>query len=387
MADSSQRVLLASYTEAHTSAEIPFLFKRAGCVAVDVYAPQGSWLLKNRYRDAWHPADTTGPAPYIRKLVELVHTAHYDWVVFIDDAALYAAHDCLDDTDAAKLLPITTIAHKGLVASKAALSRMCQAYGVRTPAFAIYDGTSDIRLAAAGISFPLLLKIDRSAGGLGISYCAHTEELAHALDTIPHEQRRGLLIQEYIQGENISAETLYRRGALVAYTRGHVIQTTGDEFSISRTREYTADTLFEKELRRIGKAFGLDGFCSMTFLHDATGDYYLVEADMRPHAWFALARLCGVDFSDAIRRYLAGTPGTLYQPAGTSVVVRHFARDVTWSIKHRDIRNLAAWASNRDGRWKSIPFNDPRLLWALANNFLLKSFGRRKTEALLHIRP
>lgn len=365
------RILLASYTDARTSAEMPYLCKKAGCSTVDVYAPKSSWVRTSRYADTWHEAHTDDPVHYTESLVRLIKSNIYDWVIFIDDQALYAVHDHLSAEDACNLLPLSSMKYKGIVASKAALSLACEAEGIRTPSFAIYDGT----YIPTAVSFPLLLKIDRSGGGLGITYCASERNLSDALAALPPHKQRDVVLQEYISGENISVEALFRDGSCIACARSCVTHTTKDEFSISAVREYVRDEVLEVAVKDIGHAFHLNGFCSMTFIRSRDGLYYLIEADMRTHAWFSLSRFCGVDFSEGIRRYLDRTQGALSQSNGT-ITLRHFTRDIERSIRSGDVQNLIAWICNYDGRWRYIPFHDPILLFLAVWSASTKPFRK-----------
>jgi len=358
---SPYRILLVGYKDGDTSGEIPGLFARSGVCTIESYCSPQSWLLKSRYARAWHPANTEDPTLFIRELVALSRTGSYDWIVFTDDDALRVANDHFGE-DEAWMLPVHDAAYRPLAGSKAALSRLSEAKGLRTPPFAIHDGTSDIRKTATAVPFPLLLKVDRSGGGKGIYYCSDEQSLRKAFSSISPTRRKDLLLQSYIAGENISVEALYRNGALIAAAPAKVVRNMDNEFGVSAVREYAPDTVLEKELERIGKALCFNGFCSFTFMHTpGTKAYYLVEADLRTHAWFSLARFAGVDFSEAIRRYLEGTSGRVHQPEGT-VRLRHFSRDIIWSVRNGDLRNLLAWATNYQRRWRLVPVHDLHLL-------------------------
>ena len=364
------RVLLADYSNSDGSAEIPFLFKKAGC-RIEAYCTPESWLLKSRYHDQWHPASGSDPAAYAEGLCELVRTRPYDWVVLLDEQTINLMNDWIpggDKTLAAHILPLSKLQHRALLGSKAALSRLSHAHGLVTPAFFIYTGETDADLlaAAAAVSFPLLLKVDHSGGGKGVFFCADAEAVKERLRSMSDEQKEDLVFQKYIAGDNISVEALYRGGILLAYACSRVLTNVGGEFGVSTARHYGPDAAMQGQLQQIGSALGMHGFCSLTFMREAdTGACYMVEADMRPHAWFALARFCGVDFSAAIQRYLLHT--TDQPPLSQSAPareVRHFSRDLNRSLHARDFRNLVRWGINADGRWRYIPWHDRRLFFA-----------------------
>jgi hypothetical protein len=52
------RVLIACYDKWDTLAEVPFMFKTAGCEA-DLFCSAESWLLSNKYHGTWYPSPKT----------------------------------------------------------------------------------------------------------------------------------------------------------------------------------------------------------------------------------------------------------------------------------------------------------------------------------------
>lgn len=358
----SYRILLAGYGESDVSADLPHLFKRTGCT-VELYCPKRSWLTQSRYQDAWHPANTRSQENYAEGLAYLVTTSVYDWIVLTDDAAVRSAHDYLPDEVKNMVLPVLNKEHRAVAGSKAALSLFCQKYAIPTPSFVVYDGTKSIEECARGLSFPLLLKEDRSSGGRGVHYCATEQELKTRFSSLSLEQQKNLLVQTYISGDNVPVEALYRSGELIAYTQSRVVQTLGGEFGVSSVREYVSNTDLEPHLIRLGSLLGIHGFCNGTYIREhSSGTYYLIEADLRTNAWLGLARFSGVDFSVAIKHYLDKTPGCLRQPEGPPVCIRHFSRDLLWSIRNKDWKNVWYWISNKEQRWRYIPLHEVRIV-------------------------
>lgn len=357
------RVLLADYKDTDVSGEIPFLFHRAGCT-IDVYCSENSWLLKSRYRTTWHAANTADPRAYVAHLSRLAHSGDFDWIVLLDDALLYIVQDYADDALAQKVFPLTNMAYRSLIGSKAALSRLAQQLQLLTPTFAIHDGTTDIVHDARTVPFPLLLKVDRSGGGKGLYLCRNEDELRANYAQIAPHQRHSLLIQEYISGDNISVEALFRDGVRIAHASARVTQNVRNEFDISCVREYGPFAELTPILDHVGASLSFNGFCSFTFMRGKqTGLFYLVEADMRTHSWFALSRFAGVDIATGIRHYLTGDK-TQVLPQPTTIQARHFARDIIRSFRTSDLRNIWDWVRNKDDRWRFIPTHDRRLLFA-----------------------
>lgn len=359
---SAPRVLITSFANSEVSAEIPFLLKRAGCF-VGIYSLKDSWMLKNAYWNEWHPAGET-PETFGEELYALLRREKYDWVICGDDDSLRVVEDSVPDDLAPQIIPLSKLEHRGLIGSKAGLSRILDRCSIPTPPFAIYRGGTGAE-EAEEVSFPLLLKVDRSGGGRGIFLCKNQDDVAEALKRLPFSKKQNLVFQKYIAGDNISVEALYRKGELIMYAASHVLSTLGNEFSVSSSRRYGRYSELQELLRTIGKSLGFHGFCSFTFMREAaTGTYYLVEADLRTHAWFSYSRFAGADFSLGIRRFL-GEKDIRFLPWAQDAELRYPLRDINRSLVERDWKNIGAWIFNTDGRWKLLPWHDYRMMKAV----------------------
>ena len=360
MAARSPRVLLCDFRTADISGEIPFLFSKAGC-DVEVYCAKNSWLRKNSYAKVWHAADTTSAATYVEGLVSLVRAHAYDWVVLTEDTSLRAAHEYLTDTELRrKILPLSSPANTRLLGSKMALSDLATHHGIRTPRFLAVSKIADIE--ESSIPFPVVLKVDKSSGGQGVFLCKTLHDAKLVYEALTEDKRLHLLLQEYISGENIAVEALFKNGALIASATSTVIGTMDGEFGVSCVRDYGSRKDIDEFVERIGTAFLLSGFCNITILRDSNDHLYLIEADSRPNIWFAAARHVGLDFSEAIRAYLSDSPVGVPLRNGNGRL-RHFYRDVNRSLEQGDMYNLILWIINSDGRWKCIPWYDMRLFY------------------------
>jgi len=363
------KVLIAEYANTDITAEIPYLFKRAGCV-VDVFCTKESWLLKGSYWDNWLNSEAPNPENFAKQLEEVVSRGNYDWVILGDDDTIRVMNQAITDPALAqKILPLSKPENRSMLGSKAGLSVLCSKFGILTPAYEIYNSPADAQALAGKLSFPLLIKIDRSSGGEGIIFCENNLDLAAALEKISSNEKNNLVFQKYIFGDNIPVEVLYKNGRLLAYAASVVLKTVGGEFSASMTRSYCERPEIEPALERMGRELGINGFGTITFIYNREeGQYYLLEADLRPQLWFRLASFCGVDFSKAISNYLKGG-GNIIRPAlptgKPNIIIRHFHRELGWCIQHRNMPGLIKWAVSANGRWRFIPFYDKKLLWKL----------------------
>ena len=367
------RVLIAD-TYSPVSMEIPHLFKKAGC-EVDIFCFKNSWLKKNNCWNNWFEAGNIQDGTYARRLQALVEKGDYSWVVLSDDEAIRVANEAIcNENLAKKILPLSKMENRLMLASKAGLSLLCQKYGILTPDFFLYEKTSDLKMMGDRLTYPLLLKEDGNGGGAGVYLCRNEPEVVSVLDKLSDEKKKNLIFQKYIFGDIICVEALYKNGQLLAYTYSKAVRTANNEFGPSINREYLACPEIEADLCFIGSTLGLNGFVTMTFMYcPQMKMHYLIEADMRPQSWFRLAKFCGVDFSKAIKNYITGE-AILLRPvfkAGEVLTMTHFTRDVSRCFNEFDVRGFLKWVFNVQGCWRFIPYYDRKTL-----GVTLKSLAR-----------
>ncbi len=373
------RVLVADIINSDGVAEIPYLLKKANC-EVTVFCPEKSWLLKNKYWDIHIAAKTSDQKEYISNLEKVLQARTYDWVILADDTVNFIANEYLSDKNVIqKIFPVSALVsqdEKKMLGSKTGLHILSQKYRIVSPRGVICQDIGELEKTIEDFLFPALLKTDQGGGGQGVFKCQSAEDAIQGYKNLRNTQKKNILLQEYIQGKIVAAETLFSRGELVAAQSSEVLKNIHGEFSISMIREYGGHELLRSTLREIGNKLELDGFYSFTFMYTAsTNTYYLIEADPRPQSWFALAHFAGVNFSEAILLYLSRKKESLKNTeisknrslalrVGTEkVVIRHFARNILYSLQQADFKELFSWILNIEGRWKYIPFYDLKFLY------------------------
>ena len=84
-----------------TSADVPYLFKKAGC-EVSIFCPKNSWLTKNKQWDHWIESPSQCNQNFSKKLQKLVKDHSYDWVILGNDDIILAARQNIKDLNLAK---------------------------------------------------------------------------------------------------------------------------------------------------------------------------------------------------------------------------------------------------------------------------------------------
>ncbi|MEO6524500.1 MAG: hypothetical protein ABIN91_22640 [Mucilaginibacter sp.] len=355
-------VSIASFFD--STGEIPFMFKRAGC-NVDVFCNKTSWLLTNRYHDNWIESSEDHET-FKNQLLKLVEDKpdHYDWIVPLEDITIKLMNESIEsEAIFKKILPINKIENRDILSSKAGLSSVCEKYGIATPRYINYSEVMDIEVIKQKLDFPILLKEDFSFSGIGIQYCEDASKLQECLDKV--RVKTNLVLQEFIKGEDIGLEALFRDGELITYNTGEVLNYMYDKFSFTTRRKYYQDVDIAGLLRTLGKNVGLNSFASIQYVyHPERKTYYLIEVDARTNSWMPYSRFTGYDFSDGIRRIMNND--LTYIETGTTPVdkrveVAIFDRDIRRCIKHKDFKGMLPWIFNTGGYWKFIPLYDRKI--------------------------
>jgi predicted ATP-grasp superfamily ATP-dependent carboligase len=150
------------------------------------------------------------------------------------------------------------------------------------------------------------VKIDFSSGGNGVFEVA----TAQALAAIPVE-RYPVLLQEKIDGNNLEFSVFFQKGMPVFYDIAEPLCCRPNRFGPGVLRKYRMPTqsnrvIFE-HLKSLGAALGADGFANVCCIESRIdGQYYFIEADMRPTVWVEYSKYFDEDPANKISRYFHG---------------------------------------------------------------------------------
>ncbi len=369
------KVLIACLENWDSLQEIPFIVNKGGCV-VDVYCSKNSWLISNSFYHHWIEC-SNDVEEYVKGLSNLAQNTDspYDWIIPADEKLLNILNEhIVEEALFYKLLPLTKIENREILASKAGLSQLCEKNGIISPKYIVFNHSTSLDIASFQLKYPVLLKQDLSWGGGGILFCESASEMILNLEKT--NKAYDTIIQEYISGKDIGVEALYRNGELVEYNAGEVKTYFESQFTFTTKRDYFNSNRLVAELRNIGKHIGVHGFASIQFIYHPKEDtYYLLEVDIRPNFWLASGRFTGHDFSKAVTRFF--TPGPLpenviFADENKVTEVAIFYRDIIRVLKRKDIKGLFQWLFNMNGYWKFIPTYDKILFRRVRKELWIK---------------
>ena len=370
-------VSIASFID--STAEVPFIYKKAGA-GVDVFCNEASWLLSNKFHDNWiNSGDDADETEFLNKLLRLINSDrnYYNKIVTTDDATNKLLNDNISEPELFyKLLPLTNIENRKILSSKSGLSEVSEKYQIATPKYATYSENLDMQKIKTEFSFPILLKVDYSFSGIGLQLVENAVSLEDAIKKVYNT--KNMVLQEFIQGDDIGVEALFHQGKLVMYNAANILDYMYNSFSFTTSRRYFRNKRIESLLVELGEKVGINGFASIQYVYCNKRDtYFLIEVDIRTNSWMSYGRFTGQNFSDGIATII--DPARITHSNHTedqTVNIYLFDRDIRRCIKHRDYKGLLKWVFNADGRWKFIPLYDlkyfRRILSKLASDFRKK---------------
>ncbi|WP_435357017.1 ATP-grasp domain-containing protein [Emticicia sp. SJ17W-69] len=361
-----KNVLLVSVVDWDSLGEIPAIFKRGGCLQVDVLCNKNTWLLSNRFHDNWIEIKEE-----INEVLEQIfqlandETKGYDRVILLDDLIIQLVNKKIESEELfKKILPLTKIENREMLSSKAGFSKVCERNGILSPKFMVYTDKLDADAIDKQMNYPILLKLDLSWSGAGIHFCTDKKSLEEGLEKL--SPKENLVIQEFITGEEIGVEALFYEGQLIAYNAAKILDFFENNFSYTTRRTYFRNQEIEALLKTFGKSVGLNGFASIGYIYDAKQNkYFLIESDMRLNNWMSLSRFTGHDFSVGISQIIKATDKqnidtSLAKPEALNkeIELALFYRDIRRCWKKKDLKGALRWVFNYKGYWRFIPLYD-----------------------------
>jgi len=382
------KVWVACLENWDTLHKVSFVLKKGGCT-VDVFCSKDSWLVFNSYYDNWIEC-SNNIETYKQELTALAcnKNAAYDWVIPGDEKLLKVMNDYVKNGEAfCKILPLTKIENREILASKAGLSVLCDKYFILSPKYVVYNHETQYTVESLSLHYPVLLKqnLSRNGGGFFLWY---QDPLRAALETA--NRKYSFVIQEFITGKDIGIEALFHNGELMDYNASEVAKYAETKFSFTTRRDYFNSKKIEAELIKIGKCFGINGFASIQYIYQPEKDlYFLLEVDIRPTIWLSLGRFTGHDFSESVRKMTDSNysinKSDIALNENQKTEVAHFYRDSIRYFKQKDIKGIFQWLTNHKHYRRYVPIYDPVLLRRILKELFIKKLT--KTIGKIFNRP
>lgn len=372
-------VLLGSYNDFFDSpGEIPSMFKRAG-YHVTIYCCETSWLKSNVFHDEWIDASKDKKA-FADGFISLARAVgeRFGKAMLLDDETIKIVNEHLPVGDLdifQKAMPILNIANREMLSSKIGMSNVFARNGIATPRYLNLSDVSATNEIPKLVDFPVLLKVDFSFSGIGIRKCEAPSQLDEMLAEL--HDRTNVVVQEFIEGEDIGVEALFHQGKLITYQAARVVKYMLNKFSYTTKRIYFRSERIERLLMEMGEKLGMNCFASIGYIYHKERDiYYLIEVDARTNSWMPYSRFTDHDFSEGLKSIAQGSMAKCpAKETGKEYKIILFDRDFRRCFKMKDYQGIWRWATNHQGRWKFIPIYDKVLFGRIMKKMMSDFFN------------
>lgn len=341
-------LIVVPKNSAHLVCELPRLFKRGG-YRVTVLGIS-HWSLSNAtYIDEFIEGFSE-PCELIEQAAELIQGRKFTFTILSNDALIWALLDSkMDSAIKAKLYPITNLSYVSALDGKVGAAALWQELKIAAPPSKVAYSTGEAISIAKQFGFPVMLKISRSGGGRGVFQCNSAEDIQNVAIEAP------FLVEKHMEGDLMSVEALFLNGRLVAYSCSLVLYSP-EPFAPSLERQFIPCSEVEPILQTLGEKLEMSCLVNVSFLR-RNDQLYLFELDFRPNRWVRHSELVGVDWSLALR----DPEAPLQRPQRTKNL-RVFPADFIDAVKSKNMDRILYWILNRNGSWRSIPYQDPKYL-------------------------
>lgn len=330
--------------------------------------PADSFLSETRFveRCITFPDGVDFPV-LAQMLIDLVERERLDLVIPADDFSLWLLHRLRRDlTRAHPGAAVTRVLNASLCAPerqdalelKSRLPEAAAATGLVLPAQIVEPNWVQAMDFATLHGAPLVVKLDRTWGGLGVRVCADEAALEAALRFVPPTlQSLGApvrrVLQRYIPGQTVVVVLAAWQGATLAGFALHKLHCHPEATGPSAVVERLDRPDLLDAASRLARHFGLTGFTDVEFrLEAGSGTAHLLEINPRIQPQCHLGRRFGADLCSALFAAMTGAPPPPPVPIEDHRPVALFPNE--WC---RDPASRHLTESFHD-----VPWQDPKLL-------------------------
>ena len=339
------RILLAATLRWPLAARLAIALRAQGC-SVQAWCPKGHPLEYTQAVQGIHRCASWAP---LQTLQSAIAASTPDFIIPCDDNAvtqLHRLHAHHDDSPAGASLralieySLGSPASCALATERGELMRRAAAAGVRVPATATIASKRDLDDWIERQGFPLVLKVDGSWGGLGVTIATNRQQAHAALRSAMRPPLTRALSQWLLRRDASQLRRHFNsaRPAVVAQTfidgrpanravacwQGEVL--AGISVVALQTHDTTGPATVVKVIdnpemtdaaRRLVRTLGLSGLCGLDFVIEwSSGAAHMIEVNPRATPISHLPLGTGQNLLAALHARLRGEP----QPVSVSTI-------------------------------------------------------------------
>jgi predicted ATP-grasp superfamily ATP-dependent carboligase len=272
--------------------KLPYRVMRcAAATGAQVYAlgaPAARGLIYSRLCSGFKATDIPIDGTARQELVEEINQCVELWgidLLLAGDGPATRSLIALRHRIGAPCFPMPDLESFDLLNDKWRFHRLCVAAGVLTPSTWLFRDPTELRTALDSGTLPgkIIAKPLSQSGGEGCVIL----ETEHAKANLCHIDYAPILIQQFIEGEDIGASVFCERGVIKAFIAHDYRRDTYRTFADSRIRD---------EIEKCLRAFNLDGVFNFDMRRDANGRVHYLECNPRFFFKIAMSMLAGINF-------------------------------------------------------------------------------------------
>jgi hypothetical protein len=325
-------------------------------------------------------ADLTGP------VADAIAGWQPDIVIPCDDpslACLHELHDRADKVGGGEAMALAALIERSLgdaagfsiARNKSEFMAFAAAAGIAVPETTVLRNCDDLRARLSRATFPCVLKLDGSWGGLGVRVLRSPQESERAFAELasrsgwqsmakrtvkslslgPVRQWRStakprITLQDHVPGRPANRAIVSWRGEVLAGLSVEALQTMGETGPATVVRVIDHGEMAEVAARISGR-LGLSGFIGFDFILKDSGRAVLIEMNSRPTPICHLALSEATDLVGVLAAKVTGRPRRSLQQAIAHEVIALFPQEL-W----RDPDSSYLRAAHHDVPWEEPEF-------------------------------
>jgi hypothetical protein len=281
---------------------LPYALQKAGFTTLAI-APSSANIYRSKFVNYKKKCSGTTIDAFIQSLTQIE-----EYLLGLDATFLWCSDEIMQKVSVSKLsvetkkhiLPTRQSEHFAILNSKVGQISLLTEKNYKVPDSVVCENLIEFQKAFLKNSSKSICKGDSGGGGAFIRQFSTREERQ---DFVVPDSWFPVTVQEFIAGEDISAEAFFKNGELFHGTFSKTLLES-NVYGPAVVREFSSEhsKFLEPVLRKLGKDFDIDGFANLTFRRDSSNEYFLIELDVRPNIWHGAFLELGVDIKDQMHK-------------------------------------------------------------------------------------
>lgn len=244
---------------------------------------------------------------FIEKIKKICREENIEVILPVRGPSTLAISKHKKELEKYSLVPFEDYEKLEKVYNKASLIQTASHIGILIPKTLIIKNNQNIENFLERLSFPVVIKLSKSEGSMGVKYAYNREDLIQKYFLLREKSDAPILLQEYISGEGYGCSVLFdsRSNPIAVFCHKRLRENppTGGP-SVARISIKWPE--LERITLKLMKHLRWKGLAMVEYKVDSGGKPYLMEVNPRFWGSLPLAIASGVDFPNLFVKYALG---------------------------------------------------------------------------------